>query len=251
MSRLFIGNGIKFGGNTKLATKRRFLVGSGTESELTFTPEGRFIFKISTVNRFMKNRMNSGNEIYIQFGRDRLSGKGIRHSAEVGGVPGRFNLTKGITEGKLEFDITEWLYDILNVLAKPNTRKSEFPKGTLINYYGPLYPANTNNLDHDGVLNMRIFLTLMSGKMNKRRLRRHASLVYDGDVLLEGEYTIGTSFLVNVVEKNSSPGNMDLSYDLESRVINVQFNNTPDRDGVVINRDLTNKNGSNIILYLK
>lgn len=100
---------LKLGSGALIKAKRSYEVSEETNISLELT-NGRFIFKLSGINKFIRKRLAKNQHIYIQLGRIIRKNKQrvIRQTRELGDweVSGRFDITSEIKKGILEYDIT-------------------------------------------------------------------------------------------------------------------------------------------------
>lgn len=219
MSKISIKK-LKLGSGALIKTKRSYEVSESTEITLELI-DGRFIFKLSGINKFIKKRLARGQDIYIQFGRYK-PGKRIKkyRDQDIIGIitqpfkfpelPTRLDLTNGIKSGQLEYDITEWLWDLLHYEAYPKS-SIRLPKSAIVTYLGR-YASKSYFNNITGILNTNISLSLMGGYINKSTMPSKIAHVHEEEDNAI-RYNIGRYYTANAI------GNIQLNIEYQNKSI--------------------------------
>lgn len=253
---------LKLGSGALIKAKRSYEVSGETNISLELI-NGRFIFKLSGINKFIRKRLARGQDIYIQFGRIIRKNKQrvVRQSRELGNweVSGRFDITSEIKKGILEYDITNWFNSILKFLSLPHHKNFGLPMGVIANYYGyynhPVKGKMTFE-EYDNTLETPIFLTLMAGNINKTQLGWRSAFIHgtDHETAKENVHikNIGRYFTSHVVQRKVYDSeNPDKNRELSSIELSIKFTNLPNGNGEDIDSERTIKLENEIFIYLK
>lgn len=252
---------LKLGSGALIKAKRSYEIFGETNISLELT-NGRFIFKLSGINKFIRKRLARGQDIYIQLGRiiRKNHKRVISQTRELGKweVSGRFDITSELKKGILEYDITNWFNSVLKFLSLPNHKNFGLPMGVIGNYYGYYdHPVKgrITFLKYDNTLETPIFLTLMAGNIKKTQLGWRSVFIHGTDYITNKENVpiknIGRYFTSHVVQKKVSDENPDKSREMSSIELSIKFTNLPNGNGEDIDSERTIKLENEIFIYLK